>query len=52
MPRAIVTSTYRYKRPPRKKKPVPLVVPAIVTVTDRKRVERRAVAEEAQRLIA
>ncbi len=27
----IVTSTYRYKRPPRKKKPVLLEVPAIVT---------------------
>jgi hypothetical protein len=30
MPRAIVTSAYRYKRPPRKKKPVLLEVPAIV----------------------
>jgi hypothetical protein len=30
MPSAIVTSTYRYKRPPRKKKPVLLEVPAIV----------------------
>jgi hypothetical protein len=30
MPRAIVISTYRYKRPPRKKKPVLLEVPAIV----------------------
>jgi hypothetical protein len=30
MPRAIVTSTYRYKRPPRKRKPVPLEGPAIV----------------------
>ncbi len=30
MPSRIVTSTYRYKRPPRKKKPVLLEVPAIV----------------------
>jgi hypothetical protein len=30
MPSAIVTSIYRYKRPPRKKKPVLLEVPAIV----------------------
>ena len=27
----IVTSTYRYKRPPRKRKAVPLEGPAIVT---------------------
>ena len=31
MPARIVTSTYRYKRPPRKRKPVLLEVPAIVT---------------------
>jgi hypothetical protein len=30
MPARIVTSTYRYKRPPRKKKPVLLEVPGIV----------------------
>jgi hypothetical protein len=30
MPSRIVTSTYRYKRPPRKRKPVPLEGPAIV----------------------
>ena len=42
----IVTSTYRYKRPPRKRKAVPLEGPAIV------RPGRRAAAEEAQRLIA
>jgi hypothetical protein len=30
MPNRIVTSTYRYKRPPRKKKPVLIEVPAIV----------------------
>ena len=31
MPNRIVTSTYRYKRPPRKRKAVPLEGPAIVT---------------------
>ena len=31
MPTRIVTSTYRYKRPPRKRKAVPLEGPAIVT---------------------
>ena len=30
MTSAIVTSTYRYKRPPRKRKAVPLEGPAIV----------------------
>ena len=30
MPARIVTSTYRYKRPPRKRKAVPLEGPAIV----------------------
>jgi hypothetical protein len=45
MPSRIVTSTYRYKRPPRKRK-------AIVTVIDRKLAKRRAAAEEAQRLVA
>jgi hypothetical protein len=31
MPSRIVTSTYRYKRPPQKRKVVPLQGPAIVT---------------------
>ncbi len=31
MPARIVTTAYRYKRPPRKKKPVLLEVPVIVT---------------------
>jgi hypothetical protein len=31
MPSRIVTTAYRYKRPPRKKKPVLLEVPVIVT---------------------
>ena len=31
MPSRIVTSTYRFKRPPRKRKAVPLTWPAIVT---------------------
>jgi hypothetical protein len=35
----IVTTQYRYKRPPRKRKPaVPLEGPAIVTIRDKKRV--------------
>ena len=46
MPSRIVTSTYRYKRPPRNRKAVPLEGPAIV------RPGRCAAAEEAQRLIA
>jgi hypothetical protein len=36
MPGAVVTSTYRYKRPPRKKKAVALEVPAIVRAKDRR----------------
>jgi hypothetical protein len=35
MPARIVTSTYRYKRPPRKRKAVPLEGPAIVTLSSR-----------------
>jgi len=35
---AIVTSTYRYKRPPRKRKPVEIEVPAIVTIDPKTRV--------------
>jgi hypothetical protein len=34
---AIVTTAYRYKRPPRKRKAVALEAPAVVTVRDRKR---------------
>ena len=36
MPSRIVTSTYRYKRPPRKRKAVLLEVPAIVTKSARR----------------
>jgi hypothetical protein len=45
----IVTSHYRYKRPPRRKKAVPLEVPAVVTISDktRRRVSDRAPAEAA-----
>ena len=42
MPARIVTSTYRYKRPPRKKKPVLLEVPAIV----KRKAEARPLASE------
>jgi hypothetical protein len=42
----IVTSTYRYKRPPRKKKPAaPLEIPAIVTIRDKKRVRAEKPSE-------
>jgi hypothetical protein len=37
----IVTSTYRYKRPPRKRKPVEIDVPVIVTPADPKKGRRR-----------
>jgi hypothetical protein len=42
----IVTSTYRYKRPPRKRKPVAIKGPAIVTSVDPKK-SRRAVRDHA-----
>jgi hypothetical protein len=34
---SIVRSTYRYKRPPRKRKAVPLEVPAVLTISDKTR---------------
>ena len=44
----IVTSTYRYKRPPRKRKAVPLEGPAIVsTKSSRRPVWEKAAAEAA-----
>jgi hypothetical protein len=46
MPSRIVTSTYRYKRPPRKRKAVPLQGPAIVsTKSSRRPVWEKAAAE-------
>jgi hypothetical protein len=33
----IVRSTYRYKRPPKRKKAVPLEVPAVLTISDKTR---------------
>jgi hypothetical protein len=51
----VVTSTYRYKRPPLRKKPVPPAVPAVVTIP-RKRGRKVAAplaetdAETAERL--
>lgn len=36
----IVTTQYRYKRPPKKKPPVAIEVPEVVTVRDRKRVAK------------
>jgi hypothetical protein len=41
----IVTSTYRYKRPARKKKPVALEVPMVVDVKKSRRPAERATAE-------
>ena len=45
MPARIVTSTYRYKRPPRKRKAVPLEGPAIVVGKRSRRLEGTAAAE-------
>jgi hypothetical protein len=44
--RRIVTTEYRYKRPPKKRKPAPIKVPEVVTVRDRKRVANRQVPDE------
>jgi hypothetical protein len=43
----IVTSTYRYKRPPRKRKAVALEAPAVVTAKSSRRpnLEEKAAAE-------
>jgi len=41
MTNAIVTSTYRYKRPPRKRKPVAIEGPRIVSPADPKKGRRR-----------
>jgi hypothetical protein len=42
MPSAIVTTHYRYKRPPRRKKAVPLEVPAVVRAADPAKARKRA----------
>jgi hypothetical protein len=41
----IVTSCYRYKPPPRRKKAVPLEVPAVLTISDK---TRRRVPDDAK----
>jgi hypothetical protein len=41
----IVTTQYRYKRPPKKRKPAAIKVPEVVTVRDRKRVANRRVPD-------
>ena len=41
----IVTSTYRYKRPPWKRKPQSLEGPAIVTIDPKTRIARRRFGE-------
>jgi hypothetical protein len=38
----IVTTTYRYRRPPRRKKPVALGVPAVVRAADPAKEQKRA----------
>jgi hypothetical protein len=45
---AVVTSTYRYKRPPRRKKPVALEVPAVVTAKRSRRPMKEKAAAEMQ----
>jgi hypothetical protein len=42
----IVTNHYRYKRPPKKRKPAaPLEGPRVVTIRDRKRAPEKVLAE-------
>ena len=43
----IVTTHYRYKRPPKKKRPVAIEVPEVVTVHDRKRVAKAGKSDSA-----
>jgi hypothetical protein len=45
----IVTTTYRYKRPPRKRRPVALDVPAVVTTKSSRRPVLGETAAEVQR---
>lgn len=42
----VVTAQYRYKRPPKKRKPVTIKVPEVATVRDRKRVASRQVTDD------
>ena len=42
----IITTVHRYKRPPKKRKPVTIKVPEVVTVRDRKRVAKRQVPDD------
>jgi hypothetical protein len=42
----VVTTHYRYKRPPRRKKPVALEVPAVVKAADPAKAHQRAVARD------
>jgi hypothetical protein len=37
----IVTSTYRYKRPPRKQKPVAIEAPSVVTIDPKARTAKK-----------
>jgi transposase len=47
----IVTTHYRYKRPPKKRKPATIKVPEVVTVRDRKRVAKQPVPDDPRRLL-
>jgi hypothetical protein len=42
----IVTTQYRYKRPPKKRKPATIKVPEVVTVRDRKRATNPQVPDD------
>jgi hypothetical protein len=42
----IVTTQYRYKRPPKKLKPATIKVPEVVTVRDRKRATNRQAPDD------
>jgi hypothetical protein len=46
--RTIVTSTYRYRRPPGKRKPVEIEGPRIVTPADPKKARRHVAREAAE----
>jgi hypothetical protein len=44
----IVTTNYRYKRPPKKRKPAAIKVPEVVTVRDRKRAAKQQVPDKSE----
>jgi hypothetical protein len=44
----IVHTVHRYKRPPKKRKPVAIKAPEVVTVRDRKRVGKQQVLDDSE----